>query len=601
MARGWRSSGRGRAGHRSSIVVASTFEHGAERVYSRNDATVAQEALEEVLGGLERSAAVVFGSGMAVTSRPREQQVMEQFMRPSPTRTRRVTRLLPIVAAGALVLAACGDDDDSDSSDTTAAASDTTAAATDTTAAASDTTAAASDTTAAASDTTASSGDDDDASTTGGDGTGDQSGSTDTSDSLNELLDPSSTGVLVRVPDGLGSQKFVPASFMRNDVHPPTGMYQGPPTVSAPAGTDGPQCSGTGNESDTDGYVDMTGYVLEFCASDSPPEDGSGLGGSDPYTLAEVGVVVGKQFSRYDTGVYYPTDANVTDDRCHWSGGDPSNQECPDDDGSGGAGDEDGKGCHPKQTDAPGPDGVTLVSDPSCQCNADLSGNDWNDWIDHWLDYAQDSPNQQPGGDNSSYTFFEGNDESTPYYEEGGQDGKAPMYALDWASCWVSDVDDMVGLQNAFWTNRARWFNGLLPQAPAELRDFDEVDGMKYYWGWSEVPVPNSFDKNQDDWDAIVVKLPAGTSSIGDLSADAQADLGAGLAEFVQSNGIEMGSPQTAYVLLLTEEYKGGEDDAWERRFACEAFDFTDVGISIEYLSKDGESSDGKGACYLDG
>ena len=62
-----------------------------------------------------------------------------------------------------------------------------------------------------------------------------------------------------------------------------------------------------------------------------------------------------------------------------------------------------------------------------------------------------------------------------------------------------------------------------------------------------------------------------------------------------------MGSPQTAYVLLLTEEYKGGEDDAGERRFAGEVFDFTDVGIAIEYQSKDGESSDGKGACYLDG
>ncbi len=446
-----------------------------------------------------------------------------------------------------------------------------------------------------------SSGDDADASATGGDGAGDQSGSTDISDLLNELLDPSSTGVLVRVPDGLGSNKFVPASFMRNDVYPPTGMYQGPPTVSAPAGTDGPQCTGTGNESDTDGYVDVTGFVIDWCASDSPPEDGSGLGGSDPYALAEVGVVVGKQFSRYDAGVYYPTDANVTDDRCHWSGGDPSNQECPDEDGSGGAGDEDGKGCHPKQTDAPGPDGVTLVSDPSCQCNADLSGNDWDDWIDHWLEYAQDSPNQQPGGDNSSYTFFEGNDESIPYYEQGGQDGKAPVFALDWASCWVSDVDDMVGLQNAFWTNRARWFNGLVPQAPAELQDFDEVDGMKYYWGWSEVPVPNSFDKNQDDWDAIVVKLPAGTSSTSDLSSDAQADLGAGLAEFVRSNGIEIGAPRSAYVLLLTEEYKGGDDDAWERRFACEAFDFTEAGISIEYLSKDDESSDGKGACYLDG
>jgi hypothetical protein len=421
-----------------------------------------------------------------------------------------------------------------------------------------------------------------------------QSGATDISDMLNGSLDPGSSGVLLRVPDGLDA-KLVPASFSRNDIKAPTSMYVGVPTTQAPNGSGGPQCTGTQNESKTDGYSDTTGFVVDWCSSADAPPAGSGLAGADPFTMAGVGAVVGTNFDKYDRQVYYPTDANATDKRCHWKGGDPSNQDCPDTAGSGGAGTTDGKGCHPSQTDAPGPDGVTLVSDPMCQCNADLSGNDWGDWIDHWLQYAQDSPNQQPGGDNADYTFFAGNDESVPYSEEGGRKGKAPMFAMDWVSCWVSDVDDLVALQNAFWTNRARWFNGLVPQAPAELRDLDDQDGMKYYWGWNEIPIPSSFDKNNDDWDSLVIKLPAGTPSIADLSSQAQKDLSAGLSAFVKTNDVKLGSPQTAYALVLREEFKGG---GWQREFICEAHDFAD--ISLKYLPKDDPSSDGKGSCWLE-
>lgn len=64
---GGRPAGAGRAINHP-IVAASTFEHGADRIYSRNDATDAWEALEELLGGLEQSDAVVFGSGMAAAS-----------------------------------------------------------------------------------------------------------------------------------------------------------------------------------------------------------------------------------------------------------------------------------------------------------------------------------------------------------------------------------------------------------------------------------------------------------------------------------------------------------------------------------------------------
>lgn len=50
------------------ITPASNFEHGADRVYSRSDATEGWEALEAVLGGLEAAAALVFGSGMAAVA-----------------------------------------------------------------------------------------------------------------------------------------------------------------------------------------------------------------------------------------------------------------------------------------------------------------------------------------------------------------------------------------------------------------------------------------------------------------------------------------------------------------------------------------------------
>ncbi|UTI66657.1 PLP-dependent transferase [Paraconexibacter antarcticus] len=47
------------------LVAASTFIQGAERIYSRNEATPGWEALEALVGGLEGGEAVAFASGMA--------------------------------------------------------------------------------------------------------------------------------------------------------------------------------------------------------------------------------------------------------------------------------------------------------------------------------------------------------------------------------------------------------------------------------------------------------------------------------------------------------------------------------------------------------
>ena len=45
-------------------VLASNFELGSGRAYSRDDATPTWEAFEELLGGLEGGEAVAFASGM---------------------------------------------------------------------------------------------------------------------------------------------------------------------------------------------------------------------------------------------------------------------------------------------------------------------------------------------------------------------------------------------------------------------------------------------------------------------------------------------------------------------------------------------------------
>jgi cystathionine gamma-synthase len=49
-------------------VLASNFDLGTERAYSRDDATPTWEALEEVVGGLEGGAAVAFASGMGAVA-----------------------------------------------------------------------------------------------------------------------------------------------------------------------------------------------------------------------------------------------------------------------------------------------------------------------------------------------------------------------------------------------------------------------------------------------------------------------------------------------------------------------------------------------------
>ena len=49
-------------------MLASNFELGSGRAYSRDDATPTWEAFEELLGGLEGGEAVAFASGMGAAA-----------------------------------------------------------------------------------------------------------------------------------------------------------------------------------------------------------------------------------------------------------------------------------------------------------------------------------------------------------------------------------------------------------------------------------------------------------------------------------------------------------------------------------------------------
>lgn len=183
-------------------------------------------------------------------------------------------------------------------------------------------------------------------------------------------------------------------------------------------------------------------------------------GDSGPWNFAQIGAVVGNnmgsimykfdeiQSSTWGWGVFYPTDSNSADQRCRWLESD-NGYDCPGgwvpnggsfspDPSKKGSGNYPagnpyansawggGTGCHfanyqpgIDQTDATDKEGTNLVQDYDCQCNYDLKGNSWNDWVEHWLHYAT------PKSGFSWQGWF--------------GSGKAPSFALDFASCWLNN------------------------------------------------------------------------------------------------------------------------------------------------------------------
>jgi hypothetical protein len=217
-----------------------------------------------------------------------------------------------------------------------------------------------------------------------------------------------------------------------------------------------------------------------------------------------------------------------------------------------------GTGCHfdwnnpsqgVDQTDAYDASGVNIVQDANCQCNYAKKGNNWQDWVDQWLQHAQPKPNEQ-----------------WQYWFGGGQ---APSYALDFAACWMNNPKDMIELQNALWFNREKWSNQQIPSS--SWNDHDPAS-QRVYWGWNEVPVDRSVMDDNQNWDAIFIKLPAAIPSSSQLNNGASWQLEDTLDDFVKNGLLTPGKQHAtqhpgAAVVFLREDLDGG---SWKRTFFCE-------------------------------
>jgi len=230
-----------------------------------------------------------------------------------------------------------------------------------------------------------------------------------------------------------------------------------------------------------------------------------------------------------------------------------------------------GTGCHfdhqnptngIDQTDAVDASGSNIVIDANCQCNYNLKGNFWQDWVDQWLAHAAPK-----------------NDEQWQYWFKNG---KAPSYALDFAACWLNNPRDMIQLQNALWRSRFDWSNQQIPRSSWDKDPY--AASQRVYWGWNEVPVNRTVMDDSQNWDAVVIKLPAAVcpgavkwgDSVSCLSMEAQGELEKNLDNFVSAGLLKPGlenahsHPGSSVVFLREEPDKmmGG----WVRNFYCEGF-----------------------------
>jgi len=409
-------------------------------------------------------------------------------------------------------------------------------------------------------------------------------------------------GVLVRsLLDGLSST-VVPASFIVNDIVVPSTVYP-----SSGGGGGNPECP---CDSGSSGYSPGPN-----CPTGEDNERG-------PWNFAQIGAVVGSgmstliyqfdqiQSSTWGWGVFYATDSNSADQRCRWLESD-NGYDCPggwipnggtfqSDSTKRGAGYYPagnpyanaewggGTGCHfasyqpaIDQTDAADNTGKNIVQDYDCQCNYDLKGEGWGQWVEQWMQDAT------PKSGFSWQGWF-------------GR-GKAPSYALDFAACWVNNPRDMIQLQNAMWYRRQQWSNQMLPSSSWNAND---ATSLRPYWGWNEVPVTGSAMDNPANWDAIFVKLPAAicgghgkADSVTCLSDGAQRQLETDLANYVNNQILWPGAgnvdkrPGSAVVFLNEEARNGRWGQQFSRRFACE--NWTSPSNRFKIVESNG-------VCYID-
>lgn len=227
---------------------------------------------------------------------------------------------------------------------------------------------------------------------------------------------------------------------------------------------------------------------------------------------------------------------------------------------------------------------LMLVSNSDCECNYDLQGNGWEDWVNQWIAH----------GRAKSAVSWEG------WFAGGSK--KAPAWAVDVAACWVSNPRDMVSIQNMIWFKRFDWSNQLIPKSSWDVKN-PATD--RYYWGWNEVPVESLVVNNPKNWDAIVIKLPSaicggsgGSDSISCLTPAARVDLETQLAWHEKHLFLKPGEKSIvarpgSYVVLLREWQQS--ENHWQRWFFCESWNSNKY--QVVYKAPSGKFV---GECYVD-
>jgi len=324
----------------------------------------------------------------------------------------------------------------------------------------------------------------------------------------------------------------------------------------------------------------------------------------------------------WDYGVFYPYDANSVDKRCRWledykgydcpggwisqsgkwsadasklgAGGYPAGN--PERDPQGGAGSSGGgAGCHFEptkeaidQTDAINYFKANLVADYHCRCNAAAFGRNWDQWVQNWLENAQ---------------FKKGFD-----YQAWFAKGKAPSWGGDIASCWMNNPRDMIKLQNALYWRRADWNNQKAPKSAWQGNG--DPTSNRPYWGWNEVPVDRALMNSPENWDAIIIKLPASScgkiasndDSVACLSHGAQLQLEQDLEKFLNAGFLALGvdkysaKPGSSVAFVReTMDFNGN----YQKEFFCQPWTSPSNKYDIVFVSDKGPGKDGSGACYI--
>lgn len=386
-------------------------------------------------------------------------------------------------------------------------------------------------------------------------------------------------GILVRSPfDGYEKDEtkiVVPATFWVNDIFAPSQLYPGNgggtwgnpwcPTTNAPWSCD-------------EDYNDETG----------------------PWNYPQFAVVIGSHsalqnlFYDFDNiqshdwgyGVFYPSDSNSVDQRCRYldseqgwdcPGGflqmdgaftadenrlgagsyNPGNPHVNDDWGG-------GTGCHfdmnsaIDQTDAYDSEGNNLVQNYDCECNYNFNQNSppWWDWVSQW------KYNGGVGGDS---------------------------WEMDLGSCWTNNIRDMIQIQNALWWRRTEWSSMTVPQADYNA---GTAQSGRAYWGWNEIPMSRQQMDDQNNWDAIMIKLPAGACG-GDGKNDLLScydikyhwAIDDSLQQYISAGYLGLGptAKKPSSSVVLAREYMDGSGNFF-REFFCESWGPIAAGDDVRHL-----------------